>query len=193
MSNESDLNERVVIKMLPKNFLETEDSIKLYSVRYVCGYVAFKFFQRNSCTYCAQILLKPNNSESLEIESEYFLFAKEYDSNKEMCKLKAPTNYFFQIISEHLNVFDKYFEKNYFVKNIFEHIIKICTEQTPDWFSIDSRCYQHKILILHMLIRLMLRKNSIWLKENIIKCTNSKTKIKTRNSKKSKKLKIIKS
>lgn len=154
--------------------LENKKAIDLNSMRYVCGFVIFKFLKQISCNNCKQIIMKDCN-EKLSLRSELFLFHKNYDNQSHLNKLTPPSDLFFEISVDHIKIFDKLFFENCHQKGIKKYILDECInfsnskEKCEEWFNLSHPCYHHRKHLLDYLILLLIRKNSVWFKQKILK------------------------
>lgn len=176
----------------------SSNAIASNSERYVCGYVLFKLLKKISCEQCKTRFLKQSN-ETLSLETEQFIFQKNYNTNSDILHLKAPTDEIFEVSKLHIKIFNEYFSQNYYKKSLLKNITYCCIEATkksikfPLWFSENDECNGHKIKFLEFLIILLLKKSPKWLKDKLLE-NEKETKVKKTDSKKhSNKLKIIKS
>lgn len=75
----------------------------------------------------------------------------------------------------HIQIFDKFFEQNYFKKNLLLEITLLCISETKkgnkfyNWFSEDNPCFEHRTQLLKLLLLLLLKKNALWLKDKLLK------------------------
>lgn len=163
------------------------------------GYIIYKFIKKYNCLNSEKILLRPN-SENIVLSSEIFLFHKNYVTESELFKLKAPSEFFFQLVEIQIKSFEQFYNKNCYIKNLKKIFIYVCKENTnliskfKEWFSSNHLCNEHRIFLLDFLILLLIRKNCTWTKEWMIKNEKNVQSIKRKNLTEisSKKLKIIK-
>jgi hypothetical protein len=194
----SEENEMIEIISDTEQFL-TSDVIDLNSMRYVCGYVAYKVIKKFNCEMCKSTMVKDDDGE-MSLTSEQFLLNKNYVTWSNNFHLKDPTDRFFLINQIHISVFEDYFKNNSHNKNLKKEIISLCHAKTAsnselnEWFLPDNSCADHRNYALDFLILILLRKNVTWTKDQMIKSMDTKRTKKRSTTKdvSSKKLKIIK-
>ena len=158
----------------PLDNVGEDECIKMNSERYVCGYNIFKLQKKYSCQKCDNDFLKPGD-EILSLKTEHFIFHTNLGTNSDLYNLKVPSDNFFNVTKIHINIFDQYFGKNFYEKNIKSNIKTLCIKKTTEtvefkeWFSKNGACYQHRLYFLDSLLLLLLKKNAIWLKQKLIK------------------------
>jgi len=106
--------------------------------------------------------------------------------------LKAPSDYFYNLIKIHFGVFKKYFDRKPDIFNLKKKIMQVCILSTEkidvysDWSSHTNTCYEHRRHLLNQFTLLLIRKNCKWLTDKIASQSSN------RNNKKERKLKILK-
>lgn len=172
--------------------------IEQNSVRYIIGFTLFKLFKHINCEDCA-VYMK-DSTEKLALESEKFIFYKNYDKNSEVCFLAAPSNDFFQLSSIFVNCFEENFKKCVVIKNVIRTLEQLCMEQIKkfekfkDYFNENDNCFSHRIKLLNILLNVLLKGKLKTLKRTLLQDKIKKKKVKLDSkTKASKKLKILKS
>lgn len=195
-SNTDAMEDNEFIKLINHNINSAnKNDIDLNSMRYVTGYIIHKFKKKINCSSCSDEMIS-NTSESLKHKSELFIFNKNY-SNLEVCALKTPTDFFFEITKINIRIFEEIFYLKPDMNNIKSNIFELCIKRTPEWFAEGIPCSQHRKDILNILLILLIRRNCAWLKDKMLNELKVKPKnVKVKNnddnhSNANKKLKII--
>lgn len=154
--------------------------VKQISLRYYVGYVIFNFLKNTNCKTCELRLIKPK--DMLSVPSEHLIYNKNYGGSQSFY-LKAPSDEFFEISKLHIKCFEEFFplkmHKNAIKNKIVQRCIQYCNDLVPMWYFEDDTCYQHRLEILNIFIKILLWKNCIWISKTF------------KNSKVSHKLNII--
>ena len=171
---------------LEATFPSIQNAINDNALRYFAGYLLYKVIKRFNCDACAD-LLKPD-LETLS-SSEFLILNKEYGYVNKNLKLKAPIDYFFNLIKIHFNTFQRIFTTKPHISNLKRNLITACVSVTAksdgyaDWFSESHDCLKHREYMLNAFLLILIRKNCQWLTEKIIgKVSNSKNKVKILSS-----------
>lgn len=118
----------------------------------------------------------------LSVPSEHLIYNKNYGGSQSFY-LKAPSDEFFEISKLHIKCFEEFFplkmHKNAIKNKIVQRCIQYCNDLVPMWYFEDDTCYQHRLEILNIFIKILLWKNCIWISKTF------------KNSKVSHKLNII--
>lgn len=103
------------------------------------------------------------NDEILEAPSEYLIFNKNYCEEFDVGKLKAPTDTFFTICEEKIQIFSKIWRE-------YPHIyIQNITNSNKDFYNIENPCLDHNKMALNIMVLVLIRKHCTWLAEKYIK------------------------
>jgi hypothetical protein len=102
-------------------FMEENDLVEVNSNRYFSGYL----LRNLNCQKCEEELLKPNAGDANS--HEYFIKQKTYENVRN--GLKYPSEHFSNIALTYLNVFKRYFYKNFGARQLTQNLKKLCVSQ----------------------------------------------------------------
>lgn len=141
------------------------------AIRYYLGYTIFKCLGRTYCQYCETKWVKKDNDANITITSEYFIFMKNYVSNKNFGSLRAPTELLFDLCKPHIQIFEETFNEHCNAKKLKQLIIDRCIHYSNGnskykyWFCSTNPCSEHNYKLLDFLILVLLRKHTKWFYE----------------------------
>lgn len=153
------------------------DDAQIASIRYFVGYVLFKCLPKINCEQCTIRLIKQLSINEEVQPSEYLIAAKKYNK----CNLQNPSDYFLEVCTFHISIFQQIFKKSVHERNLKQKILNLCIQETNNSIKYSSYfkdgCEPHKVQILDFLLLVLIRKNLTWMiKENKGRQCSVKTK-----------------
>lgn len=135
------------------------------AVKYFAGYCYRKLMNtlKTPCEECTNAMVDTSSSVKL---SNILIEMKQYSNCPDDKKLIRPSDLFFQICLNQVNIFWKLFKEKPTLKNFKSIILDKCIEDTnmkyPEWFDQNHQCYNHHLKILDFMLLVLIRKNCKW-------------------------------